>query len=250
MMSSGAGLAAVIRCLCVAAIVGAVLQLRAVALAPDNGASTAMSILRGHHFDLETLRAQANRRDKASPVCAGRRMRHWLIVRSQLASALMQRADIAGIDVELWELDRRSRNLLACYPRDGLGWLTLAWIEMNSTGVSEATFQKLRNSYAFAPREGWIAAQRNRLVLQRYGSMPPDLRDRAVAEFVELLEGRFVDESVATFLSLKPALQALLIARSAGVSVLWQTKFQQALKRLGVEIRMPGVAVKPDRPWL
>ena len=64
------------------------------------------------------------------------------------------------------------------------------------------------------------------------------------------MEGRFIDETVATFLSVKPALQAELLARTKGVSVLWQTKFQQALKRFGIEFRMPGIAGEADRPWL
>lgn len=249
-MISGATLAALIRCLSLIAVAVALFQLRAISIAPDNAASAAMSIVRGHHFDVEALRAQANRRDKASPSCARRRMRHWLIVRSQLASALMQRADLDAMDAAMDELDLRSRNLLACYPRDGLGWLTLAWVELNRTGVSEDTYRKLRNSYAFAPREGWLAAQRNRLILQRFSLMPPDLRDRALVEFADLMEGRFIDETVATFMSVKPALQAELIGRTKGVSVLWQTKFQQALKRFGIEVRMPGIAEKPDRPWL
>ncbi|MGY2047786.1 hypothetical protein [Methylobacterium sp. JK268] len=223
-------------------------DLRLLGASPD-APEIAEAIIRGARLDAGGLGALADRLDRGDGPCQLRRMRHWLIIRSRLAGERLDSGDLDAIDAAWADVDARADAILACFPRDGMGWLSKAWVALQRGGPSEAAFRALRNSYAFAPHEGWLGVRRNRLVLLRYGVLPADLRERALREFADLLASRFVDECVSTFLQADPPLRTLLLGTLDPVPTIWKTKFQQGLQLAEVEVEITGVPVKPPRPW-
>jgi hypothetical protein len=79
---------------------------------------------------------------------------------------------------------------LAADPSSGELWTFKAWTLAHDADYGPATFTALRNSYAFARREGWIAADRVVLGLTLYPLLPDDLRSDVAADLQLVLESR------------------------------------------------------------
>ncbi len=71
---------------------------------------------------------------------------------------------------------------LAAAPASGELWLFKARVLAFNARYDETTLAALRNSYRFAPREGWIAADRVVLGLTLYPLLPADLRSDVAAD--------------------------------------------------------------------
>jgi hypothetical protein len=71
---------------------------------------------------------------------------------------------------------------LAAAPASGELWLYKARVLAFNAQDDETMLAALRNSYRFAPREGWIAADRVVLGLTLYPLLPADLRSDVVGD--------------------------------------------------------------------
>jgi hypothetical protein len=187
--------------------------------------------------------------NEASDRCLPPARRAAAIIRVRLAEEAMAAAESDRIDAALGALRDSIRGSLACSPADSFLWLVLFWVENARDGFSPAHFAYLRMSYALGPNEGWIALKRSPLALALYARLPPDLADKAAAEFVGLIDSGFVRQA-AGFLTasawphrdaLLPRLQALPTFRREALA--------RAVADIGYVIDIPGVKRAEPRPW-
>jgi hypothetical protein len=104
-------------------------------------------------------------------------------------------------DDDLAACDRLLAAALAAAPASGNLWLFKARVLAFNGRYDEPMLTALRNSYRFAPREGWIAAERAVLGLTVYPLLPADLRSDVVADLHLLLSlpGRFAAPVAAAY---------------------------------------------------
>ncbi|HVZ14738.1 MAG TPA: hypothetical protein VG894_09790 [Bauldia sp.] len=90
---------------------------------------------------------------------------------------------------------------LSAAPASGQLWLFKARLLAFNGRYDEPTLTALRNSYRFAPREGWIAADRVVLGLTLYPLLPADLRSQVVGDLhlVLSLPESFTDPLTAAY---------------------------------------------------
>ena len=99
------------------------------------------------------------------------------------------------------ECSRIRAAALAAAPASGELWLFKARMLAFNARYDEPTLTALRNSYRFAAREGWIAADRVVLGLTLFPLLPADLRSDVVGDLhlVLSLPTRFTDPLAAAY---------------------------------------------------
>jgi len=85
-------------------------------------------------------------------------------------------------------------NALTSDPSSGELWLFKAWEQLRSGDLGASTWDALRNSYRFAPREAWLAADRVVVGLRVFPLLPDDLRNDVVSD-LHLLLGSWSSQS-------------------------------------------------------
>ena len=217
---------------------------------PDRARSVARAILGGERLEGAALMRLAVGLGPAPEGCASASgLRDRLVVTAAAADAAFGRGAVEAYDAGLDGTDRLARDLLACRPRDSFAWLSLFWVTSRRDGLGERAIADLRRSYLYGPREGWIALHRSRLALTRYGLLPPDLRARAVEEYVELLKARFVPDAAAILAATAPPVRDLVLANLADVPLETRKVLAWLLARHEIDAPIPGLSAKPDRPW-
>jgi len=142
-----------------------------------------------------------------------------------------------------------ARNALNCTPADSFIWLTLFWLDAGKYGVNARNANYLRLSYAWGPNEGWIALWRVRLALLLFERLPPDLSNRAVDDFINLVNtGALYLQTAGIFKNASPAAQNRIVEQFGAVKLVKRQLFAATLRDEGVDADIPGV-VKPARPW-
>lgn len=217
---------------------------------PDRTKSVARAILGGERFEGATLARFTADLGPAPEGCASAAgLRDRLVVTAAATDAAFGRGAVEAYDAGLDGIDRLARDLLACWPRDSFAWLSLFWVASRRDGLGERAIADLRRSYLYGPREGWIALHRSRLALARYGLLPPDLKVRAVEEYVELLKARFVSDAAAILAATAPPVRDLVLASLTDVPLETKKVLAWLLARHEIDAPIPGLPAKPDRPW-
>ena len=141
------------------------------------------------------------------------------------------------------------RASLDVSPADPFLWFSLFWSTGVSTGFRPEHLRLLRLSYEFGPREGWIAVKRNRLGLQLYPFLPPELAEAVVQEFVGLVEFAFFAESVDLMTGPGWPIHALLLSQLQTVPLTSREELAAVLRSRGYDVTPPGVTERRQRPW-
>jgi hypothetical protein len=156
---------------------------------------------------------------------------------------------VAQLDVRMASANSAIRRSLQCSPADPFLWLVLYSVESARNGTSDNYLKYISMSYRLGPHEGWIAVQRNRVVVAIFSKLPPDLAEMALAEFAELIQNRLYDGAVDTLLGPGWAIRDRLIARLDGVDERARNEFAARINQRGVNLPVPGVAGPGRRPW-
>ncbi len=139
------------------------------------------------------------------------------------------------------------RRSLSCSPADPFLWLVLYWAMNTQNGSQSDNLKYLRMSYHLGPNEGWIGIKRNRLVLVRNGSLPPDLAKAAFNEFVGLVQSEFYEQTSAIFIALDARTKMLVLERLKHIPQIYFDQFVFALRGLGYDDQQ--FMAKDRRPW-
>jgi hypothetical protein len=137
------------------------------------------------------------------------------------------------------------RNSLSCAPADGFLWLALYFIGLSEKGIEPESINALRQSYRVAPHEGWIALKRSRVAFAGFSQLPPDLRDAAINEIVDMLhDGHFYDLAAEILIGPAWPERDLILLQLSRLSDARRAGFIEELKRRGY-VRVPGIGLAP-----
>jgi hypothetical protein len=207
-------------------------------------------IIAGDGFAPEVLTRWADRLDASlASTCDARHLTHALFVQMRAVEIERERGDLAAIDRRIDGARRAVVHTLGCAPTHSFAWLALYWLDSVRLGYEPALQRFLEQSYRTGPRETWVAARRNPLAMSVFEDLSPDGQERAIAEFVDLVHVVQLDLAAELFRTLGPDLQARIVPRLAEVPLDLRRHFARKLERRGVEVSLPGVAPRVERPW-
>jgi hypothetical protein len=155
----------------------------------------------------------------------------------------------AQLDGGMEAVNKAVRRSLECSPADPFLWLVLYSVESARNGFRREYLGYLSTAYRLGPREGWIAVQRNRVVMAIFPMLPPDLAEFAVAEFVGLVANRLYGASGDVLLGAGWSIRDQLLSRLSEVPERERRDFAVELKARGYEPEIPGLATSDARPW-
>jgi hypothetical protein len=157
----------------------------------------ARDILRGESFDAEKLgelkrQLDSTPEDQLRPAA----MDNVAIIRLRLLDAgLADRTTPAG-STDQAEVGAILTAALSQDPSNSFLWLADYWLDRSRGDVADLGAKFLRMSYQSGPNEGWIAMRRNPVALGNFSSLPGDLSERALSEFVRLVQSGLYGNAV------------------------------------------------------
>jgi hypothetical protein len=170
-----------------------------------------------------------------SAYCRPAALRSAAIIRLRLVEAATFENDRNHTDGQLKVLGNVIRNSLACSPADPFLWMVLFWMENAQSGADPTYLKHLRLSYQLGPNEGWIAIKRNPIVLGYLASLPPDLAEAGISEFVALVRSHFYSEAGDIVAGLAWPIRDLLFARLREVKEAERQTFAKLLHDRGLD---------------
>jgi hypothetical protein len=213
-------------------------------------AQTAASVT--NHVPYQTVKLQALTPAiddfEQEAACEPHALHDSAVIRLRLMEDAYRPEQIAELDGRLDAVDKAIQRSLGCSPADPFLWLVLYSIKSAKGGFRSEYLNYISMSYRLGPREGWIAVQRNRLVMAIFPLLPPDLAAAAVKEFATLVANRLYDPSADILLGPGWNVRDRLLAQLAEVPLRERTEFAQRLRGRGSDLAVPGV-VTGTRPW-
>jgi hypothetical protein len=211
---------------------------------------TAQRVLSGDRFNATQLSAMKHLLDTAP---AG------MLQASDLSNAALVRLLLledelkAGnqlTTLELVELQMAVRAAIDQSPTNSFMWLTNLWLKRLRGESTQADLSLLRMSYWSGPSEAWIAVRRNPLAMSIFPSLPSDIAEQALSEFVGLVRsGLYVD---ASNILAGPgwAIHEQLLSRLVQVGESDRRAFARAIASKDLDgVSVPGVQERPSRPF-
>src|SRR5262249_37994860 len=191
----------------------------------------------GDSFKVEFLADQlpAVAAAETLPYCRPVAIRGAGVIRTRLAELALATGERDLIDGGVEAARRSLRDALACSPADPLLWMSLYWIESVRAG-SHPDMRYLRMSSRLGPNEGWIAVARNRIAFALFGSLPPDLANDAIHEFIGLLETGAYDIAVQIFTGPAWPARDAILPRLAEVPFQHRSAFAKAVYGSGYDV--------------
>jgi len=182
-------------------------------------------------------------------VCDPAALRAAAILRLRLFEISLVGDEYDALDPQLQALQETTRRALYCLPSDSFLWVMLYWVDLNQNGYGPKDREYLRLSYSLGPNEGWIALKRNEMALATFDRLPLKMRDMVVAEFANLLNSGFENETQAILVGPGWKVRDRLLASLKDVKEIDRQDFAKALYHNGYDIAVPGVTLSDPRPW-
>ena len=139
---------------------------------------------------------------------------------------------------------------LAQSPTNSFMWLTDLWLKRLRGSSAERSSNLLRMSYWSGPNEAWIAIRRNPLALGLFPSLPGDLGEQAISEFVRLVRSGLYADAANILSGPGWAIREQLLGRLAPVEEADRRAFAKVLAARDLDgVSVPGVDERPSRPF-
>lgn len=146
---------------------------------------------------------------------------------------------------DIFEFQMHVSAALAQSPTNSFLWLTRLW-----SGSTDNGLKLLRMSYRFGPNEAWIAVKRNPLALGVFPTLPNDLAEQALAEFVGLVRSGLYAAAATILAGPGWATREQLLGRLVHVDEADRRRFARALANKNLDgVTVPGVDERPSRPF-
>lgn len=153
------------------------------------------------------------------------------------------------------EADRKARTAsvkirysLTLNPVDSFLWLRLYTIETANTGFGAAELRYLIQSYVTAPREGWIALQRNKVALAAFPSLGKAMQENVTSEFVKMVDSNLTEAAALNVMGIGWDQRDRLLAGLTQIDIIPREALAKRLAREGLKVSVPGVETD-ERPW-
>ncbi len=211
----------------------------------------AAAVLRGDNFKMQLLRDATRQAERAkqSSFCDPAASHNAVV----LYLAILDKTIATNqplVDSDYGRLYDATRSALACAPSGSFAWLTLFWLDARKHGFGPDNAKYLRLSYAFGPNEGWIALRRSRLAFALFAQLPPDLSDRAIDEFVKLVDtGRLSSETAAIFANAPSVGQNRIVEHLKDANPISRQMFARMLYDGGLDVHIPDAEIPGLPRW-
>jgi hypothetical protein len=130
---------------------------------------------------------------------------------------------------------------LARSPTDSFLWLAAFWLRTLSAEKA-SDLDLLRMSFLLGPNEGWVVIRRAPLALGAFGTLPPDLAEKAITDFAGLVRSGLSSAAAGMLLGPGWAVRNELINSLRRVDIAERRIFARALADKGVDgLAVPGV---------
>jgi hypothetical protein len=138
---------------------------------------------------------------------------------------------------DLASLNHLLVRALTVTPTDSFLWLALFWTQNMAHGYGSQSLEYLKMSYICGPREGWVAARRNRLAIALFGALPSDIRIAALSEFNDLVMYGYMPEAAKIFVGPGWSRRDLLILNLSGLPRETRDSFNASLAAIGYDTK-------------
>ena len=204
---------------------------------PGSEAADEFLDLEGRLLRFETFsqamaeRALASESAQHLSACDTHSQRAMLLLEIPLAEAALRAGIAAEYDRHIQALESRSRQILACTPRDSFVWLLAFDLEVMHGLLNGHSFDLLAMSYAASPNEAWISVRRIFVATPLLLNTPEPLRQNILQEFGQLVSHGFVDEAARSYLSAPLSIRALLQTKIEQLDLTRRKGFSEALQK-------------------
>jgi hypothetical protein len=151
---------------------------------------------------------------------------------------------------DLAELGMIVSTVLAQSPTNSFMWLTDLWIKRLRGEFTEGDLNLLRMSYWSGPNEAWIAVRRNPLAMSLFPSLPSELAEQALSEFVGLVRSGLYADAANILAGPGWAVHAQLLSRLVQANEADRREFAKVLAYKNLDgISVPGAEEPSSRPF-
>jgi hypothetical protein len=214
-------------------------------------AETAQRALSGDRFNATQLSAMKRLLDTApTETLQASDASNAAVVRLLLLEDELRAGNHQPSTSELVELQMAVRAAIGQSPTNSFMWLTDLWLKRLRGESAEADLNLLRMSYWSGPNEAWIAVRRNPLAMSIFPSLPGDLAEQALSEFVELVRSGLYADASNILAGPGWAIREQLLGRLVAVDETHRRGFARALGSRDIDgVTVPGVPERPSRPF-
>jgi hypothetical protein len=172
------------------------------------------------------------------------------VVRLRLAESELKSGKPQIVGSDLAVLEMAVTAALAGSPTNSFLWLTEYWLQRNRAGTPEGNLKYLRISYLSGPNEGWIAVKRNPLAMSAFSSLPPELVEQVLSEFVGLVRSRLFLDASNILAGPGWAVREKLLHRLVQVKEADRRAFAKVLESRNLDgALVPGMGEPSSRPF-
>jgi len=151
---------------------------------------------------------------------------------------------------ELVELQTAARAAIDQSPTNSFMWLADLWLKRLRGGSAQTDLNSLRMSYWSGPNEAWIAVRRNALAVSIFPSLPSDIAEQALLEFVGLVRSGLYADASNILAGPGWAIHEQLLGRLVQVGEADRRAFARAIASKDIDgVSVPGVQERPSRPF-
>jgi hypothetical protein len=212
-------------------------------------ADAAKRILSGDKFSAAQLNAMKRQLDAASarPLQAsalnGAVVIRLLLLEDELKAGNRQPSALV-------ELQMLVSAALTQSPTSSFMWLTDLWLKRLRGESADSDLNLLRMSYWSGPNEAWIAVRRNPVALSVFSSLPGELAEQALSEFVGLVRSGLYAEASNILAGPGWPIHEQLLTRLVQVEEADRRGLARALASKDLDgVSVPGLEERPSRPF-
>lgn len=214
-------------------------------------AGAAGDILRGESFDPARLselkrRLDSTTADQLRPVA----LVDVAVIRLRLLEVKLTAGAIRTGSSDFADLDASFAAALSKNPSSSFMWFAAYWLGRVRGDATERGVTLLRKSYETGPNEAWIAQRRNPVALGNFSSLPPDLADQAVSEFVRLVQSGLYRDAANILAGPGWSIHQQLLSRLAPLDDVDRYSMARELAQKNLDgVSVPGFEDNHSRPF-
>jgi hypothetical protein len=211
----------------------------------------AQSILSNEKFSaaqLSAMKLQLNAAASTRPVQASA-LSGAVVIRLLLLEDELKASNRQPSASDIDEFQMLVSDAIARSPTNSFMWLTDFWLK-RLRPAPDADLNLLRMSYWSGPNEAWIAVKRNPLALGIFTSLPSELAEQAISEFVGLMSSGLYADTANILAGPGWNIRDQLLTRLSQVKLTDRRMFAKALASIDIDdVAIPGVDERPSRPF-
>jgi hypothetical protein len=169
------------------------------------------------------------------------------VIRLQLVEHELTISNRQSVASDFADLETAVTAALAEDPNNSFLWLADYWLQDPSARAADRGLKFLHMSYLLGPNEAWIAVKRNPLALKTFSSLPSELEEQVVSEFVGLVRSGLYWDASNILAGSEPAVREKLLGELVRIREDNRVEFAKVLRRNLDDARVPGVSGPSSR---